>query len=445
MTVKKTAYIQKQRTQSLLNTSVFLASVGICAALVGCEKAPALSKSESLETPLLGEINEESPYLGAISDEVPIYSKVSLKSAVIGTLHAGARVRRTNEFVENADCISGWYQIAPRGYVCTEKSATLDENHPTLKVMALRAQQDKALPYVYARTTSTTSLFKKAQRKGVELSGRVPRNTVMAIVGSWTAPDESHEPQRLGLRMDGRFVRADDLEAAQGSSFRGVSLNDVDLPTAYVVRRGVYHYEINEETQTQQKLEKLDYHEHLGLTGKRATIKEKSFWQEKDGSWVRHQDVTVVRGRHQFPDFVKPGVKWLDISVITGTLTAYEGDSPQYSTLVSVGRDRMGDPEITASTPRGNFRIVEKHLTRRAHDSEASLLDAPWAFKLENGTWLYASPRHNRFGIEHTDGALEVSPQDGAHIFAFMGPELPEGGNSLSLDESTPLWVQIRK
>ncbi len=413
--------------------------------MIGCEKGPALSKVEEQASPSLGEIDDESPFLGALSDEVPIYANVSTKSAVLGTLHAGSRVRRSEKFVENSDCINGWYQIAPKGYVCTEKSATIDEKHPTLKIMALKAQKDQTLPYVYARTTSTTSLFKKAQRKGVELSGRVARNTVMAIVGSWTAPDESREPQRLGLRMDGHFVRADDLEAAQGSSFHGVSIEKVGLPTAYVVRRGVYRYDIHEGSQTQQKQLKLNYHEHLALTGKRATIKEKQFWQVKDGSWVRHQDVTVVRGRHQYPDFVQPGVRWLDISIITGTLTAYEGKTPVYSTLVSVGRDRMGDPEISAATPRGHFKLVEKHLTRRGSDSEDSLLDAPWAFRLDNDIWLYASPRHNRFGIEHTDGNLEIAPQDGAFLFGFLGSDLPEGWNSISLRDEAPLWVEIRK
>lgn len=432
-------------------------TVGLCAALLasasclpGCSKGPALSGTVSeetteLETPNLGQPDPEL-LLGALQDEVPVYAAAHPKAPVLGMLHAGATVPRSKRAHENDHCVAGWYAVAPRGYVCTETAATTNLTHPTLLAMALAPRFDQALPYVYARTSKVTAVYKRSLNKGVELSGRLAKNTAMAIVGSWTAPDESHEPQRLGLRLDGLFVRADDLEPAQGSTFQGVALSaEAGLPLAFVVRRGVRLFSL--DGNAPEKKAELPYHDVMRLSGRFRTEQGERFYERDDGAWVRHKDITLVQTRSDLPEFATGTQKWVDISIITGTLLAYEGSTPVYATLVSVGRDRLGDAESTASTARGTFRVIEKHVTRRKAQSEdVALLDAPWAMKLESGQWLTATPRHDRFGIEHTDGDIELSPKDGAHLFRWTTPEVPKNWHSVSVDPaSETLIVNVRK
>jgi len=420
------------------------------APLAACEKGPALSSAVNeeegpLETPELGPPDPKQ-LLGALQDQVPVYAAASPKAPLLGYLHAGATVPRSGRAHENEHCVAGWYAIAPRGYVCTETAATTNLTHPTLLAMALSPRLDQPLPYVYARTSKVTPVFKRTLNKGVELSGRLAKSTVMAIVGSWTAADESHEPQRLGLRMDGQFVRADDLEAALGSPFHGVVIEAKEsLPMAFVVRRGVRLFSLGEGAP--EKKGELAYHDVMQLTGRFRTTEGEKFYERSDGAWVRHKDITLVQARSELPEFATGSQKWVDISVITGTLVAYEGTVPVYATLVSVGRDRMGDPETTASTARGTFRVIEKHVTRRVRQTdELALEDAPWAMKLESGQWLTASPRHDRFGIEHTDGDIELSPADGAHIFRWATPNVPAGWHGLLVDPAAEtLVVNVRK
>jgi len=420
------------------------------ALLAACSKGPALSgttreDAEALETPELG-APEPALLLGAVQDEVPVYAATNPKAPVLGYLHAGATVARTKRAHENDHCTLGWYAIAPRGYVCAETAATTNLAHPTLSAMALGPRLDQSLPYVYARTSKVTAVYKRSLNKGVELSGRLAKNTVMAIVGSWTAPDESHEPQRLGLRLDGQFVRADDLEPAAGSSFQGAALTaEQGLPMAFVVRRGVRLFSLDGDVP--EKKAELGYHDAMRLTGRFRTKESERFYEREDGAWVRHKDITLVQLRSDLPEFAIGSQKWIDISIITGTLIAYEGKTPVYASLVSVGRDRMGDPESTASTARGTFRVLEKHVTRRRSPSDdAALLDAPWAMKLESGQWLIASPRHDRFGIEHTDGDIEISPADGAHLFRWAAPAVPPSWHGISIEAaSETLIVNIRK
>lgn len=425
--------------------------------LLGCDSddaAPDLSaetktaddSEREYETPDLGPIGAEAPLLGALVDQAPIYAAAHKKSPVLGSLHAGERVPRSEKSHENDQCTEGWYAVSPRGYMCTEKSASTDLTHPTLQAMALGPNLAGALPYTYARTTKVTALFDKKGKQGVELSGRLGKSTVMAIVGSWTAPDESHEPQRLGLKMDGKFVRAADLEAASGSQFSGVLLDEsMSLPLAYVVRRGVRAWHLDGGSAV--KKDELKYHERLALTGRFRTVQGNRFWASSDNRWVRHQDVTVLRKRHEYPEFAIEDQKWVDVSIVTGSAIFYEGKKPVYATLVSVGRDRLGDPKTTASTERGTFRVVRKQVTQRSSDSpDTPLHDAPWALRLESGDWLYASPRHDRFGIEHTDGNIELSPKDGKHLWHWTNPQVPASWHGVSVlpSEKTTI-VHIRK
>ncbi len=436
-----------------LKTLSALACLGMLSACN--DSSPALSRTESplaqnqaeeFERPDLGAITKESPLIGALTNRAPIYSAAHKKSQILGYLHAGEKIRRSARAHDNEQCTEGWYAVAPRGFMCTEKSASTDLQHPTLRTMALGANLGANLPYTYARTTKVTALFHKSETKGVELGGRLAKSTVMAIVGSWTAPDESREPQRLGLKTDGHFVRAGDLEAAQGSSFSGASLTkELSLPLAFVVRRGVRAWAMDGAAAV--KKDRLKFHDRLELSGRYRTIQGQRFWATKDERWVRHRDVTVLRKRHEFPEFAHGEQKWIDVSIITGSAIAYQGQSPKYATLVSVGRDRLGDPKTTASTERGTFRVTRKEITRRINDSpDSPLHDAPWALALENGSWLHATPRHNRFGIEHTDGNIELSPQDGHFLWHWSSPTMPSGWHSVLVpSQNDTTLVVIRK
>lgn len=421
-----------------------LGVLGATALALACSRGPSLSKQEEQTT--FGGVSTTGEQLGALLDRTTIYERPTKEARELGYLRAGAIVPRSKKSVESADCTEGWFEVAPRGFVCAEKAATLDLNHPTLRAMAQRPRLGENLPYVYARTTKVTGVFRRAEKRGVELEGRLPRSTVLAIVGSWTAPDESNEPQRLGLRLNGKFVRADDLEAAGGSSFHGVRLGeDESLPLGWVLRRGVHTWSL--EDGPPKKAADLEFHAELRLTGRYRTVEDEKYWALADGSWVRHRDATVLLARHEFPDFVTETSRWLDVSVIAGTLVAYEGKKPVFATLVSVGRDRLGDPKTTASTALGTFKIVEKHVTRRGEEAEASPLeDGPWGLLLESGQWLLGSPRHDRFGIEHTDGDLEVSPADGAYLFGWTTPTLPENWHGIALGPGdSPTHVVVRR
>jgi hypothetical protein len=180
--------------------------------------------------------------------------------------------------------------------------------------------------------------------------------------------------------------------------------------------------------------------------------------------------VTTVLPRSKFPDFVKDGVKWIDVSVITGVLVAYEGKRPILATLCSVARPLEAELNtmppsgevVPASVPApaaaptpaglGSFEVRAKHITLAgASPREAGegyeLYDLPWVLELSSGRKLYGAYWHDRFGIEHGPGAVQISPSDAQRLFAWVTPALPSGfhGYAPRTIKDGPTHVVLRK
>jgi hypothetical protein len=395
----------------------------------------------------------KGPKLGALADVTPILERPAVGAKEIGYLHAGGLVARAAEPHSREGCAGGWYPVRPRGFVCAGETSTTELGHPTLLAMALAPKLGETLPYTYARTREPSKIYRRNPEKddAVIEAGDLPVHSAMAVVGSWSAKVPEGTVERLALMTNGTFVKAAALTPAQPSSFAGQALDDkTDLPLGFVVKRGVRTWKIEEEEAIKHK--PLDYHAILPLNGRFRTLNPLKYWAVSSDRYVRHRDVTVVQKRNGFPDFATADRKWIDISVITGTAVLYEGRRPVFVTLVSVGRDRVGDPKTVAATALGDFEVVGKQVTLRQADPKKiednySVYDLPWAVELSSGQFLHAAYWHDRFGIEHGPGNVELSPADALRIWQWVEPPLPDGWHGVreAAPNSQKTMVRIRK
>jgi len=413
---------------------------------------PSLSKAapEDESIPNVPEPAASGPKLGAVANITPVLERPAVGARQLGYLHAGSRVARAPEPYSRRGCGGGWYPVRPRGFVCATESATVDMAHPTLAAMALTPTLDKPLPYAYARTRVETPLFERDPEHddAVREVSKLKRRAGMAVVGSWSARDPEGSVQRLALLTSGRFVKASDLEAAQPSTFHGVEVTKKDdLPFAFVVKRGVHAFKLDGDVS--QKVEALDYHQVVHLTGRFHSVGEMKYWATSDGHWLRHRDVLVVQQRSTFPDFAEGVQRWIDVSVVTGALTLYEGKHALFVTLASVNRDAHqaeGDKWL------GVFEVIGKEVTLATRDANSfaenfELFDAPWGLSVSSGMQLYGAYWHDRFGVDHGAGAIELSPTDAERVYQWVTPQIPEGWHGLAapLADSDKTRIVIRK
>lgn len=408
----------------------------------GCSKSGTdVALSRTVELPDVPVPSADGPFLGATAHATPIHDRPRKDATRIGYLHAGAKVARAVDAYSHEGCEQGWYPVRPRGFVCLDDGATLDMQHPTLATMAIQPDLNAALPYTYARTTRDSRFWTpaNAQQRTITADRPVTSRSGAAIVGQWEGTDGEGVTRRLAMLTNGRFFDINDVEEAQTSDFVGVTLGETEkLPVGFIVKRGIGAWDVAGPTFERKR--ELTYHELIRLTGRVRDVKGQRLWEATDGLWVRHQDMTTIAQRTEVPKFVKPGQRWVDVSIIAGTLVAYEGTEPVFATLVSVGRDRTADDVPDAKvTTRGEFVVTAKYVTALTHDinsfaNRVEMHDTPWLLQMSSGQVIHGAFWHNRFGIEHGDGNLQLSPADARWLFQWATPEVPEGWHAVVAD-----------
>jgi hypothetical protein len=276
-------------------------------------------------------------------------------------------------------------------------------------------------------------------------AGSLRKNSGVAVAGSFLG-DTRPGTRRFAATPDGRIVPADRLRPALGSTWRGMDLENVGLPVAIVHKQGVHTYSIA-DAKAKRGDEEVERRSIVPMTNKFRTVEGVKFMETRGGDWLRAQDVLYVVKRGKYPDFVRAGQKWIDVSIANQTLTAYEGTKAIYVTLISSGRDQLKDPATSASTVRGVFRVRRKDVSRAIDPREVhglDVADAPWVMEFEPGYAFMGTYWGDGIGDPQTFHNVAMTPVDAHRIWAWADPQLPEGWKSVEDAGGTTTIVNIR-
>ncbi len=205
---------------------------------------------------------------------------------------------------------------------------------------------------------------------------RVRRKTGLSSVGSFVARDGDFS-RRFVVAVDLRLIPATKIKPDTGSPFHGIELGPAAvLPFGWIVTDQAKSYQLVKEQDQVREGISLPRRALVPLTGVARIKAGRRYLQTaKDPTaWLLASDVGVVASPPSSPAAAEKGEKWIDISLRQQTLVLYEGKRPVYATLVSTGRDRLGDPKTSLATPRGEFRIRSKHIAAAMDSEENSSL-----------------------------------------------------------------------
>lgn len=177
----------------------------------------------------------------------------------------------------------------------------------------------------------------------------------------------------------------------------------------------------------------------LGLTGRVRRQKGIRYLETSEkGRWIREVDATVVQAQAPRGFSLEKGEKWIDVSIFSGTLVAYEGDRAVFATLISPGANgykRIDGENAKYTTPTGTFRIEWKHLstTMMPHPDRPSyyLSEVPFTQFFHMPFAFHAAYWHDRFGEPKSGGCVNLSPVDAKWLFGWTSPALPEGWHAV--------------
>lgn len=117
------------------------------------------------------------------------------------------------------------------------------------------------------------------------------------------------------------------------------------------------------------------------------------------------------------------GEKWIDVNLSTQTLTAYQGNTPVYRTLVSTGKSAT--PTVT-----GSFPIYVKYQAARMRGGYGAdyydLPNVPYVMYFYGGYGLHGTYWHNNFGTPMSHGCVNLSTPDAQWLYnwASIGTEV---------------------
>jgi hypothetical protein len=200
---------------------------------------------------------------------------------------------------------------------------------------------------------------------------RVRRKTGLSFVDAFDAEDEGVHRQ-FAVSVDMRLIPVSKLKPDSASPFHGLEINEkTPLPLAWVNKTEVTTYKLLKGKDEARPAEAIPRRAVVPLSGNVRIKAGGRFYQTaRDKTvWLRAEDIGVVDKPQEWPDFADKGEKWIDVSITQQVLVLYEGRKAVYATLVSTGRDKLGDPKETLSTLRGTFRLQSKHIAA-AMDSE---------------------------------------------------------------------------
>ncbi|MGZ3455257.1 MAG: L,D-transpeptidase [Polyangiales bacterium] len=299
----------------------------------------------------------------------------------------------------------------------------------------------KAVPNVSGLIKSPRALW----------AGRPKTKEGFAIVASFdsgpggTAPTGGPDDRRFDLTTDYLLLPHDRLREVRPSNFRGLELDDkVTLPVAFVRPR----HRTTKMWLGENKSETLLARTAVPLSGQSKRIDGVDWWGTTDGAWVKAEDTIRVEPPKSWPAFANKGEKWIDVSIARQSLIAFEGQKPVYVTLVSTGRDGLGDPTSSFATVRGVYRIHTKHVTITMDSNESgeefSLRDVPYVQYFETGYALHGAYWHDGFGEPRSHGCVNLPEWDAMWLFKWTGPDVPNEWHAAMakpLATGTAVWI----
>lgn len=110
--------------------------------------------------------------------------------------------------------------------------------------------------------------------------------------------------------------------------------------------------------------------------------------------------------------------RWLEIDLSRQRLTAWEGDQPIYSVMVSTGKKE------TPTIP-GVFAIQSKRSLDRMQGSDYDVPDVPYAMYYHRGYAIHGAYWHNRFGTPVSHGCINVPVDQAQWLFHWTSLNTP--------------------
>ena len=378
-----------------------------------------------------------------------VYAAPDSSADVRGSIRA-RHAFHVYELVEGPNCRGeGWGRLASGGFACLNHATPTEQSPTVLPVVP----EGKLVPFVYAKprkqadgTRATVGRWRsrRAYRQGKEPIDQLIPDGSYAFVrrrGGKTPMYVDHRKRAVPAAQmrrfsPSKFVGRDLLERPleQGQSIAWTRRRETEI--------------VDAPGRTPKRVSSPIYHAELTVRSESIHLHKTTWYEVIDTGhgiegFIRARDVRVWTPPPPEASVADHEV-WIDVELERQTLTLMRGQTPIFATLISSGKS--SDP-----TPTGLFRIYSKKAWDEMSSSEGAddpyyVEAVPWAQYFFRDFALHTSYWHNMFGNRASHGCVNLSPRDGARIYAATTPEAPPGWLSVREHaDHTGTTVRVRK
>ncbi len=250
----------------------------------------------------------------------------------------------------------------------------------------------------------------------------------------------------------GHVTPADRFWQTEGSDFHGVEIDGekIQLPVGWVFGgiKSAPTYEIDVKEKKVKPKGSKEKFELVQLKYSYERIGSTDYFQMVDGDWIRDSHIRMTTPGKR-PKEVGPNERWIDVDISEQTLVVFEGDRPVYATLMSSGKESTVKAK-DHSTPRGMWRVREKHVASTmdgdgtaAGDLPYSIEDVPYIMYFHKSYATHGAFWHRNYGVQMSHGCINLAPLDAKWLFFYADPQLPAGahGNWATADHPGSMIV----
>jgi hypothetical protein len=452
------------------------------------------TKADEPPAPDSKPVADDGPKLASRRFITWIYNRPSRKGLPIGYVRIGTWIDlQSDEPVKGEGCRQGFRLVKPFGYVCPDDSSTQDRKDPLLKAMeTVLPKSDKLLPYRYALSSGAPMYGHiPTEAEQTKAEGPKEKRGKRQKLGKWASGHEELAEDRTidatdevpAILVDGKFtpthhgadaravrkwipngsmlayshaftsggrtwllsadltvIPADRVRPFRTSTFHGFAVDAAHpLPAAWSRHDAVARYKREGEEMVETG-EPIPPRTFLAVTdeGAEVTVAGKKYLALREaGLFVKLDQVALVKAKDHLPVSVGASDKWIEVHIRAGTLTAYEGAKPVYTTLISPGAGGVAPSKATneelvklSTTPLGTYRIAWKDRAAPMSPEKGEpvkfwIADVPYTQYFRAPFALHVAYWHEDFGMPKSAGCVNVSPEDGKFLFGFTEPKVP--------------------
>ena len=357
-----------------------------------------------------------APFLADVKTSLArVYLRPDVDSPEVGLLRRGATVTVT-ACSPNCAALNGWGVLGTDGVVEFNRLSPVREQ-----------VEASALP------AAANLWYGRVGKLGIKIF-REPQLSANVLTRKRLSRELAFYPnvdlRKTGWfeRVEGGFVRAARVEALRPSLFQG-EVRPV-LPLAFVIR----------ELRARAGAGVDGFHRYDRMTVHGFDARHIA----TDRGELPRGAVRII-SQHDIPPSIPIDAKWVLVDLSQQTLTAYDGGTAVYATLISSGKD-----EKNSETSVGLFQVKRKMAYSDMHGESDDPYDVdrvPDALYYHKNEALHGTYWHDRFGSPASHGCVNLSLADAQWLFDWSPPTLPRHWSAINprAADLVSLWVLVER